>query len=54
MNACSLTEKEKKHATKEDPTSGTKSAFSSHKQTNSNVESDELKMVSGIKKYLRK
>jgi len=39
MNACSLTEKEKEHATKEDPTSGTKSALSSHKETSCSVES---------------
>jgi hypothetical protein len=50
MNACSLTEKEKEHATKEDPTPGTKSTLSSHKETSSNVESDGLKMVSGMKK----
>ena len=50
MNTCSLTEKGKEHATKEDPTSGTKSALSSHKETSSNVESDGLKMVSGMKK----
>jgi hypothetical protein len=49
MNACSLTEKKKEHMTKEDLTSGNKSAFSSHKQTSSNVESDGLKMVSGMK-----
>jgi hypothetical protein len=50
MNACSLTEKEKEHAINEDPTSGTKSALSSHRETSSNIESDGLKMVSGMKK----
>jgi hypothetical protein len=39
----------KEHATKEEPTSGTKSALSSHKETSSNIESDGLKMVSGMK-----
>lgn len=50
MNACSLTKKEKEHATKEDPTSGTKSALSSHKETSSSVESGGLKMAWGMKK----
>jgi hypothetical protein len=50
MNACSLTEKEKKHAIKDDPTSGPKSALSSYKETSSSVESDGLKMVAAMKR----
>jgi hypothetical protein len=47
---CSLIEKKKEHAIKDDTTSGAKSALSSHKETSSNVECDGLKMVAAMKR----